>query len=141
MERTDRIASHSGTVVGTKPGQVTVGIEAVSACAACQAHGHCGFAESKNKTLDIPTPRWQEYAEGDSVTVHVSRDRGLLAAAIAYVLPALLLILSAGVDSYADIAPLPEPQEAGINFIPILLLIALIVAAALIIRAILRKRK
>ena len=57
------------------------------------------------------------------------------------ILPALLLILNAGVDSYADIAPLPEPQEAGINFIPILVLIALIVAAALIIRAILRKRK
>ena len=56
------------------------------------------------------------------------------------ILPALLLILSAGGYSYADIAPLPEPQEAGINFIPILLLIALIVAA-LIIRAILRKRK
>ena len=57
------------------------------------------------------------------------------------ILPALLLILSAGGYSYADIAPLPEPQEAGINFIPILLLIALIVAAALIIRAILRTRK
>ena len=57
------------------------------------------------------------------------------------ILPALLLILSAGGYSYADIAPLPEPQEAGINFIPILVLIALIVAAALIIRAILRKRK
>ena len=57
------------------------------------------------------------------------------------VLPALLLILGAAVDSYADLAPLPEPQEAGINFIPILVLIALIVAAALIIRAILRKRK
>ena len=57
------------------------------------------------------------------------------------ILAALLLILSAGGYSYADIAPLPEPQEAGINFIPILFLIALIVAAALIIRAILRKRK
>ena len=57
------------------------------------------------------------------------------------ILPALLLILSAGGYSYADLAPLPEPQEAGINFIPILLLIALIVAAALIIRAILRKKK
>ena len=57
------------------------------------------------------------------------------------ILPALLLILSAGGYSYADIAPLPEPQEAGINFIPILLLISLIAAAALIIRAILRKRK
>ena len=57
------------------------------------------------------------------------------------ILPALLLILSAGGYSYADIAPLPEPQEAGINFTPILFLIALIVAATLIIRAILRKRK
>ena len=57
------------------------------------------------------------------------------------ILPALLLILSAGGYSYADIAPLSEPQEAGINFTPILFLIALIVAAALIIRAILRKRK
>lgn len=127
MERTDRIASHSGTVVGTKPGQVTVGIEAVSACAACQAHGHCGFAESKNKTLDIPTPRWQEYAEGDSVTVHVSRDRGLLAAAIAYVLPALLLI---GVSVGLSLAGLAE----GVVILSALGTLALYVLALYLLR-------
>ena len=92
MERHPRIATHDGVVVAARQGAVTVKIEAVSACASCQAHAHCGFAESKEKTFDVPCPDWQTYAPGEAVTVAVDESRGLLAVWIAYLLPALILI-------------------------------------------------
>ena len=92
MERLDRIASHDGIVTAVKKDLVTVQIEAVSACATCAAHAHCGFAESKDKTLEVPAADWQQYSEGQPVTVHIDESRGLLAVWIAYVLPAVLML-------------------------------------------------
>lgn len=92
MERLDKIVSHPGIVTAVKKGFVTVQIESTSACATCQAHSRCGFAESKNKTLNIPTVDWQSYTQGDRVTVHIDESRGMLAVWLAYVLPALLML-------------------------------------------------
>lgn len=105
MEKLERVASHAGIVQSIKKGSVAVQIEAVSACATCQAHAHCGFAESKNKTVDVPTADWQQYHEGDAVTVHIDESRGMLAVWIAYVLPALLLL---AVIIGLSLAHLPE---------------------------------
>ena len=82
---------HPGTVTAVKPGFVTVQITSVSACASCQAHSKCGFAESKTKTLDIPTTD-SELKVGAPVTVTIDHSRGLAATWWAYVLPAILLI-------------------------------------------------
>lgn len=101
MENTGRIASHEGIVQNVKKGFVAVQIESVSACATCQAHAHCGFAESKSKTLDIPTADWQLYHAGDTVTVHIDETRGMLAVWIAYVLPALLILAAIAAFSLA----------------------------------------
>ena len=92
MERLDRIASHDGIVVGVREGRVEVQIEAVSACATCAAHGRCGFAESKDKRLEVPSDDWQRYTEGQQVVVHIDEGRGMLAVWLAYVLPALLML-------------------------------------------------
>ncbi len=92
MERLGRIASHDGIVTGVKVGRVLVKIEAVSACASCAAHGRCGFAESKDKTVEVPTADWAQYSEGEEVVVHIDESRGMLAVWMAYVLPALLLL-------------------------------------------------
>ena len=92
MERLERVASHAGIVQEVKQGRVLVKIEAVSACASCAAHGKCGFAESKDKTLEIPAADWQQYTVGQAVTVHIDESRGMLAVWIAYVLPALLML-------------------------------------------------
>lgn len=92
MEKLERVASHAGTVQSVRKGLVAVQIESVSACATCQAHSRCGFAESKNKTVEVPTDDWEQYHEGDNVTVHIDESRGMLAVWIAYVLPALLLL-------------------------------------------------
>ncbi len=83
---------HPGTVTSVKKGFVTVQITSLSACAACQAHSKCGFAESKTKTLDIPTALWQQFNVGEPVTVTIDHSRGLAATWWAYLLPAILLI-------------------------------------------------
>ena len=92
MERLERIASHAGTVKAVKEGSVEVEIESTSACASCAAHARCGFAESKNKTVAVPTDDWREYKEGDAVTVNIDESRGMLAVWIAYVLPAVIML-------------------------------------------------
>lgn len=95
MERLDkRIATHDGVVLSTGHGQVEVQIASTSACAACEAHAKCGFAESRNKTLSIPTADWQRFAEGQHVVVNIDESRGMQAVWIAYVLPALIMILA-----------------------------------------------
>ena len=92
MESNKRIASHDGVVTAVRKGVITVRIEAVSACAACAAHGRCGFAESKDKTLEVPCDDWSDYRQGDAVTVHIDESRGMLAVWLAYVLPAILML-------------------------------------------------
>ena len=88
----ERIATHDGLVTKVGTGKVTVSISATSACASCEAHSKCGFAESKDKTLDIPAEDWERYSVGDRVNVHIDESRGLQAVWIAYVLPALLML-------------------------------------------------
>ena len=105
MERHREIATHAGIVTKVADGKVEVQIESVSACASCQAHAHCGFAESKNKTLKIPIADWQQYQAGETVTVRIDESRGLLAVWIAYLLPALLML---AVIVGLSIAGLPE---------------------------------
>lgn len=94
MERLDkrRIATHDGVVLSAADGRVEVQITSSSACAACEAHAKCGFAESRNKTLAIPTADWQRFAEGQHVVVNIDESRGMLAVWIAYVLPALIML-------------------------------------------------
>ncbi len=65
MEKVARIASHDGIVKKVRKGFVEVQIKSISACATCQAHARCGFAESKDKTVEVPTSDWQSYSEGE----------------------------------------------------------------------------
>ena len=115
--------THPGTVLKTQKGQVTVQITSVSACAACQAHANCGFAESKTKTLDIPDRHWADYHEGEQVTVTIDHSHGLLAVLIAYLLPALLLL---GVIVALSLARLPELAVILISFAALALYILLL---------------
>lgn len=92
MERLDRVATHDGIVTKVLEGRVEVRIEAVSACASCAAHGRCGFAESKEKRVEVPTKEWQQYSVGQNVKVNIDESKGMQAVWIAYVLPSLLLL-------------------------------------------------
>lgn len=125
---------HPGIVTAVKPGFVTVQIESTSACAACEAHSKCGFAESKTKTLDIPTQAIKQannqvFSIGDRVTVTIDHTRGLLATWWAYVLPALLLL--AAVVGFS-LASLSEPV--------VILLSLAVLAVYILILFLLRKK-
>lgn len=87
-----KIITHPGVVTSSQDGHVAVQMRVVSACSACQAHGKCGFAESKDKTFSVATREWQQYHVGDRVTVIIQSGNGLKAVFIAYVLPGLLLL-------------------------------------------------
>ena len=100
------IASHDGIVTAVAPNRVTVTIQSVSACASCAAHAKCGFADSKEKTMEVATNDWKDYAVGDNVTVNIDQSRGMLAVWIAYLLPALLII---AVAVTLSLLHLPEP--------------------------------
>ncbi len=84
--------THPGIVISSQQGTVQVKMQVVSACASCEAHARCTFAEKKDKTVDITTPLWQNYNPGDPVTVIINSGRGLLAVLIAYILPAVLIL-------------------------------------------------
>lgn len=89
MERT---ATHNGIVTESVQGTIKVQMHVVSACSTCEAHKHCGFAESRDKIVDIKTSEWSQYKVGDPVNVIIRTKRGLLAVLIAYLLPAALLL-------------------------------------------------
>lgn len=89
MEKT---VKHPGTVIAAENGLVKVTMQVTSACASCEAHAKCGFAESKEKIVEIATPDWQDYHVDDPVTVIIKTGNGLLAVLIAYILPAVLLL-------------------------------------------------
>ncbi len=93
MARLDKIASHDGIVdhLNHDGSIVSVVINTRSACTTCEAHSRCGFAESKDKVVDIPT-QGVAYTPGEHVIVNISEGRGLLAVWIAYVLPAIIML-------------------------------------------------
>ena len=88
------IATHDGTVISIQPGIVNVQMHVVSACASCKAHEKCAFVDKADKTVEVETDDWQQYAPGDSVIVSVNEGLGLLAVLLAYILPAVLILAS-----------------------------------------------
>jgi len=87
-----QVATHPGTVIAVGKDSVRVKIETLSACASCQAHSRCGFAEKKDTELDIDTRDAASFSVGQSVEVQVLESRGMLAVLLAYVVPSILLL-------------------------------------------------
>ncbi len=89
-----KTVSHKGVVVAVDGNKIKVQIESVSACAACHAKGMCTLSDKEDKLIDIETPKAGDKKVGDVVTVVVSRQRGMQAVLLAYILPAIVVILS-----------------------------------------------
>ena len=89
-----KTVSHKGVVVAVDGRRLKVQIESVSACAACHAKGMCTLSDKEDKLIDIETPNGMEKKVGDVVTVVVTQQRGMQAVVLAYILPAIVVILS-----------------------------------------------
>lgn len=83
---------HKGRIVSVTPELTTVEIVSESACSACHAKGLCGLGESKTKAVQLPTSGWNDYKEGDEVTLVLKASMGHKAVWIAYVIPLFILV-------------------------------------------------
>lgn len=107
-----QIATHDGKVISVADGVVRVEMHVVSACSSCKAHEKCAFVDKADKIVEVETPDWKYYHEGDNVEVSVNEGLGLLAVLLAYFLPAVIIIgavilLSVFTDSEAIAALVP----------------------------------
>ena len=113
-----KIATHDAIVTSVTPGRITAQMHVSSACASCEAHAKCGFADSKEKLVEVETPHWQQYHEGDSIVVEIKSGLGLLAVLIAYILPAVVLL---AVFAVLTLAHLPEVWVALLTLVAVAL--------------------
>lgn len=91
-----KIVTHKGKVIHLEGLDVRVMIESMSACAACHAKGMCTLSDKEDKIIDIKVSaeRAAKLNVGDDVMVAVSQQRGMQAVLLAYILPAILVVLS-----------------------------------------------
>lgn len=89
-----KTVSHKGVVVAVDGNKIKVQIESVSACAACHAKGMCTLSDKEDKLIDIECSKAVGKKVGDVVTVVVAQQRGMQAVVLAYILPAIVVIIS-----------------------------------------------
>lgn len=88
----DNTIEHSGVVENIEGSHLLVRIIQTSACAACGAKGHCSSADKKDKIIDIFDSAASSYKVGEQVMITGKMSMGMMAVALAFVIPFVLLI-------------------------------------------------
>lgn len=88
----DQSISHRGVIVSIQENQASVEIVSTSACASCHAAGLCGASESSSKIINARIRPWETFRVGQEVDVCLSRNLGLKAVLLSYVVPLLILL-------------------------------------------------
>lgn len=91
---TNNTIKHLGIVENIQGSHLSVRIVQTSACAACSAKGHCSSADSKDKIIDITDAAADSYQTGERVMVIGETSMGMMAVALAFIIPFVLLIVS-----------------------------------------------
>ena len=86
---------HDGVVKSIKGNVVQVQFVQQSACAHCEAKGHCNASESKEKVVDVECANASDYAVGDNVVVLASQKVGFIAVLYGAVLPMIVMMIVA----------------------------------------------
>lgn len=86
---------HDGVVKSIKGNVVQVQFVQQSACAHCEAKGHCNASESKEKVVDVECANASDYAVGDNVVVLASQKVGFIAVFYGAVLPMIVMMIVA----------------------------------------------
>ena len=85
--------SHTGKVIGVFRDTVTVAVESTEACGSCSSKSACSLGvESKTRNILINTPEAAEYSVGQVVRVSAKAQMGLLAVALCYAAPAVVIV-------------------------------------------------
>ena len=91
---TNNTIKHLGIVENIQGSHLSVRIVQTSACAACSVKGHCSSADSKDKIIDIIDTAAASYQVGENVMVVGETSMGMMAVALAFIIPFVLLIVS-----------------------------------------------
>lgn len=86
---------HDGVVKSIKGNVVQVQFVQQSACAHCEAKGHCNASESKEKVVEVECDNASDYAVGDNVVVLASQKVGFIAVLYGAVLPMIVMMIAA----------------------------------------------
>lgn len=86
---------HEGVVKNINRNVVQVQFVQQSACAHCEAKGHCNASESKEKVVEIECDNAANYAIGDNVVVMANQKIGFIAVFYGAVLPMLIMMVVA----------------------------------------------
>ena len=92
MNNKSESISHEGIVTRITDDELEIKILAQSACAACHAKSACSMGEQAEKILTVPRPKEKDFALNQKVNVKMSIGQGNKAAALAYLIPILLLL-------------------------------------------------
>lgn len=91
---TSNTIKHLGIVESIQGSHLSVRIVQTSACAACSAKGHCSSADSKDKVIDIMDTTASSFRVGERVMVVGEMSMGMMAVALAFIIPFVLLVVS-----------------------------------------------
>lgn len=109
---------HKGKIERVDGNHVTIRIVQTSACLHCKIASHCNSADSKEKIVDVWTPKARQYAIGQEIVVAMSGRMGLKAVLLAFVLPVILAVVFIWVVLQATCAdgcyPVQEPYNEGL---------------------------
>lgn len=86
--------THSGIVTSISEERIYVTIKSESACASCHAKGACSMSEQVDKIVDVAAKDYPQVAVGDTLEVVISKESGVFAVVIAYIIPIVLILAS-----------------------------------------------
>ena len=85
--------THPGKVIGVFRDTVTVAVESSEACGSCASRSACSLGvESNTRNILITTPDASCFSVGERVIVATRTQMGLMAVALCYAVPAIVLV-------------------------------------------------
>lgn len=93
--------SHSGIIDSISEGMVRVRIVQSSSCSTCKVASYCSSSESKEKFIDVKCNNTSKYKVGQKVLVCTDTSNGAKAVILAFVIPAVLLLVAVAASLHA----------------------------------------
>ena len=110
----EKVITHNGIVTKIQNGEIFVTIESESACVSCHAKGACSMSDKTDKIVNVDAKNYPKVRVGDNVTVLITKENGIFAVIISYIIPIVLIILSLFISKELNVS---EPMSLLYMFI------------------------
>ena len=110
----EKFITHNGIVTKIQNGEVFVTIESESACASCHAKGACSMSDKADKIVNVEAKNYPELKVGDNITVLITKENGIFAVIVSYIIPIILIVMSLFISNKLNVS---EPISVLYMFI------------------------